>query len=414
MSNFARTTVHLGMGAVFVAQLIAQGPTVALPLILGFQATGSASAWAWGKNLSARDIDTRKFHLFHVNEGNIIAARLPRELSTPVEDIYPGASFLDDQRGFVVWTQDRVSENNEIRFTLATAETLDGGHSWQVRRQRIVAGFTFTGVNQLQFTDSQNGHVIVGTDGAMGSTFKTLLHTRDGGKRWEIDPASQTVVGNEDAPIHMLFRSRSEGWILTAGVHGQPYPNIWLSHTTDGGRSWDLLNKFAAPPVCRPNCSVQKVSPVYFEPGNFHEAFLWVSFGYAPTGSAPVNLSARYRTHAGGASWSAPEKFNAPGSDWAFADFEFGLAQDGSRIFLTSDGGRTWLYHPALSRILSRYKLSMPKKELHRRNHSLWLVAEVGENSVLVHSDDNGSTWQVLTTNKDLQTSPIYNGLHYM
>ena len=406
MSNAAHCTVLPSLGVTFATLLIAQSHIMAFPLIRGFQVTGSASAWAWGKNTFAQEISARKFHLWRLSHGTLIPSTLPPELGTPVEDLDPGASFLDDERGFVVWTQDRVLEHGEVRFTLATAETLDGGLSWQVRRQSIKRGFTFTGVNQVQFTDRQNGHLIVGIDGAMGSTFKTLLHTSDGGKSWEVDPASHIVVGDENAPIHMFFRSKSEGWILTAGVHGQPYPNISLSHTTDGGRSWNLFNKFAEPAACRPNCSVQDVSPVYFDAGTFRDAFFLVSFSYAPTGSVPVKyLSARYRTHDGGATWSAPERFDPPGKDWSFADFEFGLSRDETRVFLTRDGGRTWSYNPALSRIVAPYKSSTLREELYRREHTLWLVAEVGERSRVFQSGDEGSTWQALPTDRDLLSS---------
>ena len=404
MSNLARCTTHLALGTVFLAPLFAQNLTADLPIDLYL--TGSESAWVWGKNTFAQEIDARKFHLWRLNHGKMIASILPPELETPVQDLVPGVSFLDDKRGFVVWTQDRVIKDNRVRFTLSTAETLDGGHSWQVQRQSINAGFTFTGVHQVQFTDIQNGHVIVGIDGAMGSTFKTLLHTSDGGRHWRIDPASQTVVGSENAPIHMLFRSRSEGWILTAGVHGQPYPNIFLSHTRDGGRSWDSFNKFVWPPVCQPNCSVENVSSIYFDEVNVRAGFFLVHFLYTPAGSFPMkNVSVRYRTHDGGANWSAPERLNAPGRDWTFADFESGLSQHGARFFLTGNGGRTWSYNPALSHILAPYRSSMLNRELHRRKRSLWLVAEAGEGSVLIHSDDDGGSWRAVSTHKEPPSS---------
>lgn len=302
MSIRAHCILLFSVGTIFCALLTAQNYGPALHLIVGFQATGSQSAWAWGKDLFAQEIETRKFHLLRVNDGKIVRSTLPRELATPVEDLDPGASFLDSERGFVVWTENRVSDDNGVRFTLATAETLDAGHSWQERRQTIRTGFTFTGVNQLQFTDSRNGHLIVGVDGAMGSTFKTLLHTRDGGAHWEVDPGSHRVVGDEDAPIYMVFLSKSEGWVLTAGVHDQPPPNVHLAHTSDGGSTWRFFNKFAVPLVCRPNCSVENVSPIYFKPANLREGFFVVSFQYATTGSVPLKQSlARYRTHDGGA-----------------------------------------------------------------------------------------------------------------
>lgn len=396
MAKVARGSVLLSLGILFLAVLLAQSESQTVPLIRGFQLTGNDSAWAWGKNTFAQDIETRKFHLWHIINGNITASTLPSELATPVEDLYPGVSFLDDHRGFVVWTQDRVSEpNNEARFTIATAQTLDAGHSWHIERQSVTTAFTFTGVNQVQFADPQNGHLIVGVDAAMGSTFKTLLHTTDGGKRWEVDAVSQAVVGSENAPIHMFFHSNSEGWILTAGVHGQPYPNILLSHSTDGGHTWHSFNKFAQPSVCRPNCAVQNISPVYFDGEHFNEAFFLVSYWYAPTGSVPVYyLSSRYRSHDGGATWCAAEKFDPPGRDWIFADFDFGLTQNESRFFLTNNGGTTWSYSPALSRILAPYKASMLSKGFHRRGHSLWLVVEVGEKSLILRSLDDGTSWQ--------------------
>jgi hypothetical protein len=100
-----------------------------------------------------------------------------------------------------------IAQSHTAAFPPILGFQITGSTSAQVRRQTIKAGFTFTGINQVQFTDGQNGHVIVGIGGAAGSVFKTLLHIRDGGKHWEIDGASHTVVGSENAPIHMVFRS---------------------------------------------------------------------------------------------------------------------------------------------------------------------------------------------------------------
>ena len=195
------------------------------------------------------------------------------------------------------------------------------------------------------------------------------------------------------------------GWVLTAGVHGQPYPNIGLCHTTDSGKSWRCSNKFR-PPVCRPDCSVENVGPVFFDSGEPLETFFVVSFMYTPGGTGPLkNLSARYRTHDGGASWSPPEKFTPPGRDWALADFEFGLAQDKNRTSLTSDGGRTWSYDPYLSRILAPYNYWTFRRGLYRKEHSLWFVAEVGDSSLVVHSANDGSSWRTLSASRNLRSS---------
>lgn len=79
-----------------------------------------------------------------------------------------------------------------------------------------------------------------------------------------------------------------------------------------------------------------------------------------------------------------------------FADFEFGLAQAESRIFLTRDSGRTWIYNAALSSVLAPYQSLIMRRALYQRERSLWFIAEVGDGSVL-HSRDNGNNWRFVS-----------------
>ncbi len=188
---------------------------------------------------------------------------LPEHLSQEVS--YPGASFLDAENGFIVWTQNQHWDQttDASQFTLVSAETKDGAKSWQVHRQSVSGPFPYGGVHEMQFENSRVGHLILGVGAGAGQTFKGLFVTHNGGQSWDRDTSSDSIVGNENAPVHMLFLSKTDGWILRGLSHGQPPPNILLFHTTSDGNEWHRLDKFVPPSACHPDCWLFDVSTLF-------------------------------------------------------------------------------------------------------------------------------------------------------
>lgn len=373
----------------------AQIPDAAITPAQQFHITGSGSGWAWGSDR----VD--KFHLWRIDGKAMAKASLPTQLTDSGQQAYPGAFFLSADQGFLVWTQDRAwgSENGGATVAVATAKTEDSAASWHVESQKIQVTHPYGGVHELQFPDEQNGYVILGIGAAAGQTPKMLAGTHDGGRTWQelgkipYDwTLGDSIVGGENAPVHMLFRTKDEGWILRGLSHGQRAPTIFLFHTTDGGAKWDQFDKFREPSECRPECWLVALSPLYFNPSNSREAFFWA--GYSGLGKA---LQV-YRTYNRGASWSGPQRTSVPGNV-TFADFSFGIAQDGARIFVTSDSGHSWSANPGLSQMISSYKYAIITG-MQRKGSSIWVLVtgldRSMDSSAVLYSNDDGKNWSAL------------------
>ncbi len=67
---------------------------------------------------------------------------------------------------------------------------------------------------------------------------RAIVGTRDGGRTWHVLPG----VGG-GLPVALSFTSPEHGYLATAGIS----PTLW--QTADGGRSWQVVGAFAAPPV---------------------------------------------------------------------------------------------------------------------------------------------------------------------
>ncbi len=268
----------------------------------------------------------------------------PQEILT-IRDFFD-IFFLDSQKG---WTCGRIGD---------IFHTSNGGDDWS--RQNL-GGPKFA--TRIQFIDDSLGWCAGGE--------AILLRTTSGGAEWEMKIFPNPPYPGDTVDFHgVYFSDPDTGW-LVAGRYpsgdtfafGQGY----ITRTTDGGESWDLVRKD----------TVYDFYGVAFLDGRTG----WVAGGNDQTMGAVVlhttnsgtdwaELSlpaeARFlralefvgdrhgwacgrhgtiiRTTDGGTSWQFyPGLADTTLFDIEFADTLRGMAAGNSVVYLTTDGGNTWV-----------------------------------------------------------------------
>src|SRR5258708_7429114 len=156
-----------------------------------------------------------------------------------------------------------------------------------------------------------------------------VSHTTDGGQTWQSATLSANVPID---PARMSFINGQDGWIEaeTGGATGNDLELLF--RTTDGGKSWTA--------VSRTTYGSQSNIPATF-PFTGHKTGL--TFINASTGWATGPWL--YITHDGGAIWQSQTLPIAPGQVFAaptFFNARDGILPANSQLFVTHDSGTTW------------------------------------------------------------------------
>jgi hypothetical protein len=134
-----------------------------------------------------------------------------------------GVTFLDDQQGWLVSSQDSAGQNG----SLSILQTEDGGLTWHQVSVLIDDPEEIFEIESadLDFIDSQIGWISLKLHSSSNFSFGRLLATEDGGHTWQ----ERTLPLGE--PV--LFLDAEHGWIS-----GGPLDQTF--YTEDGGESWSL------------------------------------------------------------------------------------------------------------------------------------------------------------------------------
>lgn len=213
---------------------------------------------------------------------------------------------------------------------VAVHRTADGGRTWQTAS---VAG---EGDGELYFLDAKQGWLLVHLGYAMSHEVVALYQTGDGGATWskltEVDPQKEQPgaipFGGDKSGV--TFLDAETGWITGfIPATGQVY--LYVTH--DGGRTW--APQPLAVPADLADASLSSL-PV---------RFFGQDVAVLPILTGPSILF--FVTHDHGKTWTPGTPVQARGKGenglvWDFADVANGLVFDGSHLWATRDGGRTW------------------------------------------------------------------------
>ena len=211
--------------------------------------------------------------------------------------------------------------------------TVDGGQSWQ--------NITPPGGENLIFHDIEafdRNHALALAIGP-GQNSK-IFRTADGGASWDL------VFQNQDPEAFydgIAFFDQDRGIALSDPVAGK----FRILATEDGGRSWQIASASGMPPALHKEAA--RATGTFLVTKGPHDAW----FGTQPQGPANSRV---FRTSDDGRTWSAVTtpvaghpRFGI--ASLAFRDAQHGLALGGgdprhpenpSVVAATADGGRTW------------------------------------------------------------------------
>ncbi len=137
---------------------------------------------------------------------------LPPVFFSPAEAVLPLRAYLPD---------------GEMR-TMFYRST-DGGETWTFLNGVLPPA------NHFVFVDSENWWLL-------GES--SLFRTRDGGLSWE-DLSGALPAGF--IPLNLDFTDANNGWMLVSPAGDVEYESNYLFHSADGGASWELLPALLAP-----------------------------------------------------------------------------------------------------------------------------------------------------------------------
>ena len=137
---------------------------------------------------------------------------LPPVFFSPAEAVLPLRAYLPD---------------GEMR-TMFYRST-DGGETWTFLNGVLPPA------NHFVFVDSENWWLL-------GES--SLFRTRDGGTGWE-DLSGALPAGF--IPLNLDFTDANNGWMLVSPAGDVEYESSYLFHSSDGGTSWELLPALLAP-----------------------------------------------------------------------------------------------------------------------------------------------------------------------
>jgi photosystem II stability/assembly factor-like uncharacterized protein len=217
--------------------------------------------------------------------------------------------------------------------------TIDGGQSWQ---SATISASQPTGFVSLQFRGSnyQQGWAMVGIDGGPGAGHEGfgLYTTSDGGQNWSALPSIYT----SDQIGGLSFRDTTTGFLAFGG----PYATPQLSVTHDGGRSWKNLSLPVVPGLPTPADEYFTTPPVFFGSSGFLPVYLSMN----TSAGKMVQGFVIYMTSDGGATWVAKNyrTLLAVGGPLETSDLyivdqtHFYVTNQKGATLLSTNGGVSW------------------------------------------------------------------------
>jgi photosystem II stability/assembly factor-like uncharacterized protein len=281
--------------------------------------------------------------------------------------------------------------------------TTNGGATWQQRTAPTDA--QYNSLVRFTFTNAQDGWFMLANEVIPGNSPLALFQTTDGGKTWvklqSVDAQGNSQLGN--LPLKhiswLTFIDASTGWATGDNARSDGVVRLYVTH--DGGATWQP-QELPLPSQGFSGPTVSAGMPRFF---NAQEGILAVGSSSATFQPMSAHLPGSgalgqviYATHDGGQTWQSGSPLPDPQGVVSFSDADHGWEASGTNLDLwaTSDGGQTWT--KISSGNLSAYAgggeptynaLDFVSSQIGWAEQN----GSVSEGTVLFKTEDGGRTW---------------------
>jgi photosystem II stability/assembly factor-like uncharacterized protein len=275
-----------------------------------------------------------------------------------------GASFFDADHGWLV---------SEDAFTssLSLWRTVDGGATWTRTTLPAVPDppENMGGASTIWIDAT---HAAIDVAGGMPNGFQDgLLFTADGGARWSAPAMRSATEGADGITGIPSFLDPQIGWL--AG--GAPGTRLWA--TRDGGATW-TLQPLAVPAGYLDDQGTFWGGPTFF---NRNDGVVARTFD-----NNQSTVLVIYRTSDGGLTWQ-PVKGSTPlAASWSFPSLGSWILWDPPKVWRSSDQGQSWAR--SVSSGLPGQGGPVMTDDLHG-----WSMSTSDSSSKLYLTSDGGRTW---------------------
>jgi photosystem II stability/assembly factor-like uncharacterized protein len=260
--------------------------------------------------------------IVRTNDGGVTWYNVtPRELS----ELGYGATstFLDRGHAFILITDSADPINAGVLY-----HTSDGGLTWTSNPVPF-------GWGDLRFLDPSNGWVMVDLGAGAGSMGVAIFQTTDGGETWTQTYTNDPNLPNaaDSLPLGGLKNNLRPINMQTAWVGGVTYASgfVYLYRTDDGGKNWSLVSVPLPDDAQNFEFNVDDLQFV-----TTTDAFLVVRLNGAST------QQAIYVTHNGGETWLQTPMLIPQGGSADFSSTTDGVIYNGDQFYVTRDAAQTW------------------------------------------------------------------------
>ncbi len=376
---------------------------VAQPVFTNLDMIDTTTGFAWG-------ILNDHYALWATRDGGVHwqrrhVASLP-PLNAPGTP-FPVLNFDNAQQGWIAWITRRGigkpgSASSHSVATLTVLHTRDGGRRWSVYHRRVLG--VMREVEQIAFL-GKNGWIRVFSGGVMNQGDTGLYHTTNNGRSWSLVSAASGYVPNPDAtpdalpamdiPMPMTFTTANDGWVAV-GNDMISHTVASLYHTTTAGRRWFRVLLPVPAPLQHNAYTTTEFQPVFASAG---DGSVLVQF-QGDTHGEVID----YRTTDHGKVWTmgTPFQLKASASPLAMSAISpskaWVIGVTGGSFGMTQNGGHSWSNLPIAEHLKAVFNGGYRVVSFNMVSSTRgWMLVEAGNQKrfALLRTKDGGHSWGI-------------------